>query len=173
MPIESDHINIEGLSPEDKNIRGHRACTPPFTVISEFDRVPVVDVLHGILGFKDNSILCRPGGPWASRSTNDLLYMVRDVPGIGKEHLNVSVKNKMLVIEGVAEKHVGDVDGVMTKKVSCRFELDDNVLKLDQIKVVIKNGLMKIYIPKKVEEVVKKKYRREIYLESEGESDHE
>ncbi|KAM7255432.1 hypothetical protein ACFE04_026162 [Oxalis oulophora] len=74
------HINTtDDAPPPSFLLRGKTGLSPsssPLLITGEFDRVPLGDLLHGVLVLKENSILCRPGGSWASRSIDDLLYMV-------------------------------------------------------------------------------------------------
>uniref|UniRef100_A0A6N2NGA9 SHSP domain-containing protein n=1 Tax=Salix viminalis TaxID=40686 RepID=A0A6N2NGA9_SALVM len=75
------------------------------------------------------------------------LYIFMDMPGLSKEDVKVTVEQNTLVINGEESKE-GDESG---RRYSSRLELPSNQFMLDEIK----NGVLKLEVPKVKEEVEK------------------
>ncbi|CAM8958103.1 unnamed protein product [Rhodiola kirilowii] len=74
------------------------------------------------------------------------LYLRMDMPGLGKENVKVSVEQNTLVINGEGDKEADDDD--VPRRYSNRIDLPENILKLDGIKAEMKNGVLKVMVPK-------------------------
>ncbi|KAE8715961.1 Heat shock 22 kDa protein [Hibiscus syriacus] len=86
---------------------------------------------------------------WDAKETEDALNLRIDMPGLGKEDVKVSVEQNTLVIKGEAkESDKEETDGRYTS----RIHLPDKVYKTDQIKAEMKNGVLKVVVPKIKEE---------------------
>lgn len=79
------------------------------------------------------------------------------MPGLGKEDVKLSVQQSTLVIRAEAEKEAGDEEE-NGPKYSSRIELPEKLYKMDQIKAEMKNGVLKIMVPK-----VKEKERADVF----------
>lgn len=100
------------------------------------------------------------GGPrrgFDVREDDGALYMRVDMPGLGKEDVKVSVEQDSLIIRGEGENdwEVEEEEGRRKRRYTSRIDLPQELYKLDQIKAVMKNGVLKILVPK-VQEMEKK-----------------
>ena len=86
---------------------------------------------------------------WYAKEDEDGLQLRVDMPGLGKEHVKVSAEQNTLIIKGEGEKEDGDEDGV--RRYSSRIDLPDGY-KMNEIKAEMKNGVLKIVVPKAKEE---------------------
>jgi len=91
------------------------------------------------------------GRKWKQRETEDSLILLLDMPGLGKEDVKVSVDhNNTLIIKGEGDQESGgDV-----RRFSSKIDLHKKSLKynIDDIKVEMKNGVLKVTVPKIKEE---------------------
>eukprot|EP01018_Ginkgo_biloba_P031939 Gb_37757 [translate_table: standard] len=90
--------------------------------------------------------------PWDAREDNDVFRLRVDMPALGKEDLKVQVEDNMLIIKGEA-KGEGDAEDI---KYSTRVGLPMDLYKADQVKAEMKNGVLKITVPKIAKEEMKK-----------------
>ncbi|XP_047327092.1 heat shock 22 kDa protein, mitochondrial [Impatiens glandulifera] len=88
---------------------------------------------------------------WDAKETEDGLYLRMDMPGLGKEDVKISVEQNTLVVRGEGEKEVED-DENSRSRFSSRVDIPDKFFKLDQIKAEMKNGVLKVMIPRVKEE---------------------
>ncbi|RWR89937.1 small heat shock protein, chloroplastic-like protein isoform X2 [Cinnamomum micranthum f. kanehirae] len=87
---------------------------------------------------------------WDVKEEDDALYLRIDLPGLGKEDVKVSVEGNTLIIKGEGEKESeSDECG---RKYSSRIDLPPKLYKLDQNKAEMKNGVLRIVVPKMKEE---------------------
>lgn len=93
-------------------------------------------------------------GRWDAKEDDDTLLLRMDMPGLGKEDVKISVQQNSLIIKGEAEKESGDneEDDSGTRRYSSRIDLPPNLYKIDGIKAEMKNGVLKIIVPKVKEE---------------------
>ena len=63
-----------------------------------------------------------------------------------------------LVIKGEGEKEAGEDEGAAPARYSGRIELAPEVYRMDQIKAEMKNGVLKVVVPK-----VKEEQRRDVF----------
>ncbi|XP_059644944.1 heat shock 22 kDa protein, mitochondrial-like [Cornus florida] len=71
-----------------------------------------------------------------------------DMPGIGKEGLDVNVKKNSIHIEGKTKKEDEDENDMAVRAYSGVIDLPRGIYKLDEIKATIKMGILKMVIPK-------------------------
>lgn len=93
--------------------------------------------------------LGRGGGlrrQWDAKEDDDALYLRMDMPGLGKEHVKVSLEQNTLVIKGEGEAEAGDSEAI--PRYSSRIDLPSDVYRLDQVKAEMKNGVLKVLVPK-------------------------
>lgn len=120
-----------------------------------FDPFSPTRSLSQVLNMMDQLVASpfTPGaGPWSRRGWDvkedeDALYMKIDMPGLGKEDVKVSVEQNTLTIKGEAAD-VSEEEEESKKKYSTRLDLPPNLYKVDSIKAEMKNGVLKVVIPK-------------------------
>lgn len=91
--------------------------------------------------------------PWVTTEDKDALYLRADMPGLGKEDVNIYPEDDALVIkwESLPDAEFDDSG----RNYSRRIELPAKVFNLDQTKAQMKNGLLKFIVPKFTEEEIK------------------
>ncbi|KAG7028385.1 Small heat shock protein, chloroplastic [Cucurbita argyrosperma subsp. argyrosperma] len=87
---------------------------------------------------------------WDAREDEDALYLRMDMPGLSKEDVKVSVEQNTLIIKGEAAKESEYEED--RRRFSSRLDLPDNLYQLDSIKAEMKNGVLKLSVPKVKEE---------------------
>ncbi|XP_078441117.1 23.6 kDa heat shock protein, mitochondrial-like [Wolffia australiana] len=83
---------------------------------------------------------------WDAKEDADALYLRMDMPGLGKEHVKVSLEQNTLVIKGEGEPEDGDADAA--PRYSSRVDLPSETYRLDQVKAEMKNGVLRVVVPK-------------------------
>lgn len=89
---------------------------------------------------------------WDVKEDADALHLRMDMPGLGKEHVKVSVEENTLSIKGEWEKESVDEDASSGRRYSSRIDLPPNLFRLGEIKAEMKNGVLKVVVPKVKEE---------------------
>ncbi|KAJ7949508.1 Heat shock protein [Quillaja saponaria] len=87
---------------------------------------------------------------WNAKETDDALLLRVDMPGLGKEDVKVAVEQNTLTIKGEGPKEGEDEQNV--GRYTSRIDLPEKLYKLDQIKAEMKNGVLKVTVPKLKEE---------------------
>ncbi|KAI9160119.1 hypothetical protein LWI28_005235 [Acer negundo] len=87
---------------------------------------------------------------WDVKETDDGLNLRVDMPGLGKEDVKISVEQNSLIIKGEGTKEGDDEESV--NRYSSRIELPEMMFKTDEIKAEMKNGVLKVVVPKVKEE---------------------
>ncbi|MCL7022991.1 hypothetical protein MKW94_022044 [Papaver nudicaule] len=88
---------------------------------------------------------------WNVKEAEDALHLKIEMPGLGKENVKVAVEQNTLTIKGEGEKEDGD-DDENVRKYNSRIELPQEHYKLDQVKAEMKNGILRVSVPKVKEE---------------------
>nr|ABK22728.1 unknown [Picea sitchensis] len=91
--------------------------------------------------------------PWDAVEDKEALHLRVDMPGLGKEDIKVYAEENALVIKGESVSDA-ELDG-SARKYSSRIELPPKVYKLDHIKAQMKNGVLKVTVPKFTEQEIK------------------
>ena len=86
---------------------------------------------------------------WDVKETDDALLLRMDMPGLDKEDVKVSVEQNTLTVKGEG-KDSEDEDG--GRRFSTRLDLPPTIYELDSIKAEMKNGVLKLVVPKVKEE---------------------
>ena len=89
---------------------------------------------------------------------DDAVYLKVPMPGLGKEHVKVWAEQNSLVIKGEGEKEPWDADDAPVPKYSHRIELSADAFKMDKIKAEMKNGVLRVTVPK-----VKDEERKDVF----------
>lgn len=87
---------------------------------------------------------------WDAKETDDALNFSIDMPGLGKEDVRVSLEQNTLVIRGEGGKEGEDEESV--RRYTSRIDLPEKLYRTDQIKAEMKNGVLKVTVPKVKEE---------------------
>lgn len=90
----------------------------------------------------------RPG--WDAKETEDSLNFRIDMPGLGKEDVKVAVEQNTLIIKGEGRKEGDDEESV--RRYTSRIDLPEKIYKTNEIKAEMKNGVLKVTLPKVKEE---------------------
>ncbi|KAK9277772.1 hypothetical protein L1049_007319 [Liquidambar formosana] len=93
---------------------------------------------------------------WDVREDNDGLFLRMDMPGVSKEQVKVSVEQNTLIIRGEGEKEAEEEES--GRRYSSRIDLPPNLYKIDEIKAEMKNGVLKVVVPK-----VKEEERKDVF----------
>ncbi|KAK4262609.1 hypothetical protein QN277_028150 [Acacia crassicarpa] len=88
---------------------------------------------------------------WDVKEDENALFLRMDMPGLDKEDVKISVEQNTLVVKGEGGKESEDEeDGV--RRYSSRLDIPPKLYKMDSIKAEMKNGVLKIKVPKVKEE---------------------
>ncbi|XP_038906133.1 small heat shock protein, chloroplastic-like isoform X2 [Benincasa hispida] len=87
---------------------------------------------------------------WDVREDENGLYLRMDMPGLSKDDVKVSVEQNTLIIKGEAGKESEDEED--RRRFSSRLDLLANLYELNSIKAEMKNGVLKVAVPKVKEE---------------------
>lgn len=90
---------------------------------------------------------------WDLKEDESSLHLSMDMPGLGKEDVNVSVEENTLIIKGERGKETE-----LGRRYSTRIDLTPKLYKVDGIKAEMKNGVLKVVIPK-----VKEDERKDVF----------
>ncbi|KAL8150899.1 hypothetical protein V2J09_020707 [Rumex salicifolius] len=92
---------------------------------------------------------------WDAREDENALYLKMDMPGLGKEDVKVSMEESTLTIKG---EQGGEESEEEKRRYSTRIDLTPNLFKIDAIKAEMKNGVLKVVVPK-----VKEDERKDVF----------
>ncbi|KAJ9164054.1 hypothetical protein P3X46_023671 [Hevea brasiliensis] len=114
-------------------------------------------VLNMMDQFMDNPFLSTSrgfgAGPrrgWDVRETDDALNFRIDMPGLDREDVKVSLEQNTLVIKGEGANESDEEDS--GRRYTSRIDLPEKIYRTDQIKAEMKNGVLKVVVPKVKEE---------------------
>ncbi|KAK1387706.1 hypothetical protein POM88_015884 [Heracleum sosnowskyi] len=78
---------------------------------------------------------------WDSEELDDFLILSVDMPGLAKEHIEVCVEENSLIVKGEG----GEEE---PRSFSGAIDLPNDMFHMNRIKAVMKNGILKLFIPK-------------------------
>uniref|UniRef100_A0A453R4T9 SHSP domain-containing protein n=2 Tax=Aegilops tauschii subsp. strangulata TaxID=200361 RepID=A0A453R4T9_AEGTS len=92
-------------------------------------------------------------GRWVAKVDDDAVYLKVPMPGLGKEHVKVWAEPNGLVIKGEGDKEPwdGDDDSAVPRY-SRRIKVPADAFKMDKIKAEMKNGVLRVTLPRLKEE---------------------
>ncbi|XP_062228465.1 26.2 kDa heat shock protein, mitochondrial-like [Phragmites australis] len=99
-------------------------------------------------------------GWWVSKEDDDAVQLKVAMPGLGKEHVKVRAEQNIVVIKGEGDKEFEDDDNEESSpsRYSHRIELPADAFKMDQVRAEMKNGLLRVTVPK-----VKEEERKDVF----------
>lgn len=97
-------------------------------------------------------------GWWVAKEDDDAVYLKVPMPGLGKEHVKVWAEQNSLVIKGEGDKEPGEDDDAAPPRYSRRIEVAADAFKMDQIRAEMKNGVLRVTVPK-----VKEEERKDVF----------
>lgn len=149
---------------DDDSRRGARDVAVPSFFSDVFrDPFSAPQSLGRLLSLMDDmaSPVSRAAAPlrrgWNAKEDEEALHLRVDMPGLGKEHVKVWAEQNSLVIKGEGEKD-SEEEGAAAPRYSGRIELAGDVYRMDQIKAEMKNGVLRVVVPK-----VKEDQRRDVF----------
>ncbi|KAF9599791.1 hypothetical protein IFM89_001737 [Coptis chinensis] len=83
------------------------------------------------------------GKNWSRKDEDEAMQLKIDMPGLGKEHVKVTVEEDLLIIKGEADTEAGSGNNYSTK-----FVIGKDRFKVDKIQAEMKNGVLKVTVPK-------------------------
>ncbi|CAM0913741.1 unnamed protein product [Alopecurus aequalis] len=147
---------------------GDRRLARDLTVPSFFsqdmlDRLGVPKSLGGLLDLTEDGLSSvAPGRGWSvAKEDGEAVYLKVPMPGLGKEHVKVSAEKNNVVIkgEGVKDPWDGDKgDATAAPRYNRRIELPVGAFKMDKIKAAMKDGVLRVTVPK-----VKEEERKDVF----------
>ncbi|KAE8055896.1 hypothetical protein FH972_012707 [Carpinus fangiana] len=94
---------------------------------------------------------------WDVKEDENALYIRMDMPGVGKENVKVAVEQSTLIIKGEGEKEAEEGEEGR-RRYSSRLDLPPNLYKLDAVRAEMKDGVLKVLVPK-----VKEEERKDVF----------
>lgn len=115
-------------------------------------------VLNLMDQFMDNPYLAASRGVgaagsrrgWDVKEIDDALLLRMDMPGLDKADVKISVEQNILTVKGEGKDSEDEEDG--GRRFSTRLELPPSIYKTDSIRAEMKNGVLKVVVPKVKEE---------------------
>ncbi|XP_076953133.1 small heat shock protein, chloroplastic-like [Bidens hawaiensis] len=121
-----------------------RSLSQIFNMMDRFMENPFMTAPQGGLGL-GLGLGARRG--WDAKETDESLSLRFDMPGLDKENVKISVEQNTLIIKAEAEKESED-EVEPPRRYSSRIDLPVDAYKLDEIKAEMKNGVLKLMVPK-------------------------
>lgn len=104
----------------------------------------------------ENPFLAGSRRGWDVKENEEALFLRMDMPGLDKEDVKISVEQNTLVVKG-EDKDSEDEEGG-GRRFSSRLDLPPNLYKIDSIRAEMKNGVLRLAIPK-----VKEDERKDVF----------
>ncbi|OMO98123.1 hypothetical protein COLO4_14123 [Corchorus olitorius] len=120
-----------------------RSLSQVLNMMDQFMENPLLSASRGMSGGLRRS--------WDAKETDEALNLRIDMPGLGKEDVKVAVEQDTLIIKGEAPKESED-DQESGGRYTSRITLPEKIFRTDQIRAEMKNGVLKVTVPKIKEE---------------------
>ncbi|XP_057776740.1 heat shock 22 kDa protein, mitochondrial-like [Salvia miltiorrhiza] len=134
--------------------RPDAAVFSPFALADMLSPFPTRSSLSQILNMMDQMMETPASGggrrSWEARETEEGLQLRVDMPGLGKEDVKVSVEQNTLTIRGEGKKENEEEES--GRRYMSRIDLPEKLYKTNEIKAEMKNGVLKVFVPRIQEE---------------------
>jgi HSP20 family protein len=100
----------------------------------------------------------RCGGWSVAKEDDEAVYLKVVMPGLGKEHVKVWAEQNSVMIKGEGEKDPWADEDTAVPRYSRRIEMPADAFKMDKINAEMKNGVLRVTVPK-----VKDEERKDVY----------
>uniref|UniRef100_A0ACD6AP89 Uncharacterized protein n=1 Tax=Avena sativa TaxID=4498 RepID=A0ACD6AP89_AVESA len=169
---DDDSSGESGREYEDADA-GDRRRTRDFTVPSFFSQdlldpfgaptslgrlLALMEDASGATGFSSAASAAARRGCLVAKGDDNAVYLKVAMPGLGKEHVKVWAEQNSVVIKGEGEKEPWDDDDAAVPKYSRRIEVPADAFKMDKIKAEMKNGVLRVTVPR-----LKKEERKDVF----------
>ncbi|KAK4403489.1 Heat shock protein, mitochondrial [Sesamum angolense] len=136
----------------DVDRRPDRRVFSPFAgVFDPFStRSSLSQILNMMDQFMESPVTSSIRRNWDARETADGLHLRMDMPGLDKEDVKVSVEQNTLIIKGEGKKEFEEEEH--GRRYTSRIDLPEKLYKTNEIKAEMKNGVLKVFVPKIKEE---------------------
>ncbi|CAM0913205.1 unnamed protein product [Alopecurus aequalis] len=136
---------------------------PSFFSQDMLDRFGVPKSLGGLLDLTEDGLSSvAPGHGWSvAKEDGEAVYLKVPMPGLGKEHVKVSAEKNSVVIKGEGEKDPWNGDegnAAAVPRYNRRIDLPAGAFKMDKIKAEMKDGVLRVAVPK-----VKEEERKDVF----------
>ncbi|PON93008.1 Small heat shock protein HSP [Trema orientale] len=174
---DDDKRSVDVKCRSDRSLSRHPDSTPAIFSDAVFDPFSPTRSLSQVLNWMDQlmeapfvgsgtsgtSGVWRRG--WDVKEDENFLHLRIDMPGLSKDDVKVSMEHNNLIIKGEAKQDdQEEEDGSGRRRYSIRLDLSPIVYKLDSIKARMKDGVLKLVIPK-VKDEEKQKHVRQVQIE--------
>ncbi|CAH2070378.1 unnamed protein product [Thlaspi arvense] len=125
-----------------------RSLSQVLNFMDQFGESPLVSATRGM-----GASGVRRG--WDVKEKDDALCLRIDMPGLSREDVKLALEQNTLVIKGEGKAEDGEEDVSVSgegRKFTSRIGLPEKVYKTDEIKAEMKNGVLKVVLPKMKEE---------------------
>ncbi|KAL2555907.1 23.6 kDa heat shock protein [Forsythia ovata] len=130
---------------------GCRVSSPFSDVFGPFSSRSISQILNMTDQFMDSPLVASGiRRNWDARETGDGLHLRMDMPGLGNKDVKVSVEQNTLIIRGEGEKEFEDDES--GRRHTTRIVFPEKLYKTTEIKAEMKNGVLKVFMPKIKEE---------------------
>ncbi|KAK2649075.1 hypothetical protein Ddye_016564 [Dipteronia dyeriana] len=150
---------------DDRSVSSRRDSSPRFlpgfillfplstlnNVFGPFSPRSLSQMLNLMDRFMENPFISRGMGSWDLKEDDNTLLLRMDMPGISKDDVKISVQSNTLTIKGEAQAEPEHEESA--RRYSGRIDLPPSLYKVDEIKAEMKNGVLKLVVPKVKEEV--------------------
>ncbi|VFQ88750.1 unnamed protein product [Cuscuta campestris] len=172
---DDDDRAVDVRRRSDRSPSRRREASSPGYVSDSFDPLSpprsVSQLLNMMDQLMDNPLAASFGGfpaaaaaaprrGWDVKEDDNALYINMDMPGLGKGDVKVWVEENTLMIKGeeAGEEVKEDGEEYARRRYSTRLDIPANLYKLDAIKAEMKNGVLKVAVPK-----VKQEERKDVF----------
>lgn len=147
---DDDERSLDVDRRSDRPLYNRRDYFPYFGVFDPFSTRSVSQLLDLVNNLGEPTFASGVRRGWDIKETAEGLNLSLDMPGLGKEDVKVSVEQNTLIIKGEGQKESEDAE--RGRRFSSRLDLPDKMYKTNEIKAEMKNGVLKVFIPKVKEE---------------------
>ncbi|MFS7927616.1 putative alpha crystallin/Hsp20 domain, HSP20-like chaperone [Helianthus anomalus] len=121
-----------------------------------FDRVKLVRSMSQIYNMMENPLKAESGGGelverkgWGAKENDEYLSLRFDMPGLDKDNVNILVEQDSLIIKAESEDESEDEEEEeLPRAYFGRLNLPVDLYKLKEIQAEMKNGVLKVLVPK-------------------------